>query len=199
MKFDWFHFFANFFKLSPIQPDATVEDALTLKQKVGFSGFPVVDKAQKLLGLVTSRDIDFIKNISLPVSDVMTKVEDLVVVKDKQSLTLDDANDILKTKKIGKLPVIDENGKLVALLSRTDLKKNKEWPLASKDSKKQLLVGAAISTREHDRQRVEMLAEAGVDVIVIDSSQGNSIYQIEMIGYIKKNFPKIEVIAGNGK
>ena len=129
----------------------------------------------------------------------MTRRENLICAVSKNKITLEEANAILKEKKVGKLPVVDAEGNLKALLSRTDLKKNREWPLASKDEKKQLLVGASISTRPADRERVAKLAEAGVDVIVIDSSQGNSIFQIETIKWIKANYPKIEVVAGNGK
>jgi len=181
-----------------VSPQDTVADVYKLKAEYGFSGFPVVcDDTQKLLGLVTSRDIDFIKNLTTPVKDLMTPFDQLIVVKNKASLTLDAANDLLKEKKVGKLPVINEDQKLVALLSRTDLKKNRDWPLASKDANKQLLVGAALSTRPEDRERMDLLAQAGVDVVIIDSSQGNSVYQIEMIKHIKSKYPKIDVIAGN--
>lgn len=181
-----------------ISPDSTVADVYKLKAEYGFSGFPVVsEESNKLLGLVTSRDIDFIKNLTTPVKELMTPFEKLHVVKNKSSLSLNAANDILQQKKVGKLPVVNEDQKLVALLSRTDLKKNRDWPLASKDDKKQLLVGAAISTRPEDRERMDLLAQAGLDVVIIDSSQGNSIYQIEMIKFIKQKYPKIDVIAGN--
>lgn len=180
-----------------ISPDATVGDTQKLKTELGFSGFPVVDDKNTLLGLVTSRDIDFINNTEQKVTEVMTPFEDLMVVTNKATLTIEASYEILKKKKVGKLPVVDEHRKLIALLSRTDLKKNRHWPLANKDSRSQLLVGAAISTRDHDKKRVEMLASAGVDFVIIDSSQGNSTYQIDMISFIKKNHPDIQVVAGN--
>src|SRR5258708_37436372 len=108
-----------------------------------------------------------------------------------------EANKMLRCSKKGKLPVVDENGRLVALVTRRDLVKNISFPDSSKDEYKQLLVGAAVSTREEDRERVDALSRAGVNVLVIDAAQGHSVYQEQMIQYIKQKHPAIEVIAGN--
>jgi IMP dehydrogenase len=140
------------------------------------------------------RDIQFHKDNSTPLSEVMTT--DLITAPEGINLT--EANAILRSSKKGKLPIVDKNGNLTALLSRSDLMKNLHFPLASKlPDSKQLLCGAAIGTRPDDKVRLQKLVDAGLDIVILDSSQGNSVYQFEMLKWIKENLPQIDVIAGN--
>ena len=179
-----------------LSPQSTVEDVDRIKMEHGFSGIPITEDGtlgSKLVGIVTNRDIDFEKDRTRPLAELMTT--DLVTAN--EGVTLHGANQILKQSKKGKLPVVDDQFRLVALLSRRDLLKNKEFPNSSKSEGKQLLVGAAVSTRTEDQERVEALANAGADIILIDSAQGYSVFQIDMLKFIKTNFPHVDVIAGN--
>ena len=148
----------------------------------------------KLIGMITTRDIQFHPDLEEPVTAVMST--DLVTAP--SGTTLFEANAVLSKSKKGKLPIVDSNGNLVSLLSRSDLMKNLHYPLASKlPHSKQLICAAAIGTRPEDKTRLQMLVDAGLDIVVLDSSQGNSIYQIEMIKYIKEKYPELDVIGGN--
>lgn len=144
--------------------------------------------------MITTRDIQFHPSLDEPVSAVMSTN----LVTAPSGTTLAEANAVLSRSKKGKLPIVDSNGHLISLLSRSDLLKNLHYPLASKlPHSKQLICAAAIGTRPEDKIRLQKLADAGLDIVVLDSSQGNSIFQIEMIKYIKEKHPELDVIGGN--
>jgi len=191
--------FKNGFITDPLvlSPNHTIADVDRIKATNGFSGIPVtVDgkMGSRLVGFVSNRDVDFLEDRSRKLSEVMTR--DLVVGTERCTLT--EANLILRESKKGKLPIVNENYELISLCSRNDLKKNRDYPLASKDPvNKQLLCGAALGTRPNDRTRLKALVAQGVDCIVIDSSQGDSIYQLEFISEIKREYPDLQVIGGN--
>lgn len=188
------------FIMNPIclTPYNTIQHVVDIKRERGFSGIPITETGQmgsKLLGIVTSRDVDFVKNLDAPLHKYMTPFDKLIVAS--SNTLFNDTCVILQQNKVGKLPIVDEFNNLIALVSRTDLKKRKNFPLASYDKNKSLMVGAAISTHPDDKERVQALINAGIDVIVIDSSQGNSSFQIDMIKYIKENHEDVQVIGGN--
>lgn len=190
--------FKNGFITDPktLSPSHTVEDVDRIKRDFGFSGVPITADGKmggQLVGIVTNRDVDFLENRKVKVADVMTTK----LITAQEDVSLSEANKILVESKKAKLPIVNKKGELVALMSRSDLLKNKAYPHASKDANKQLLVGAAVSTRDSDKQRVHQLVSVGVDVVVIDSSQGDSTYQINMIRWIKERYPDLQVIAGN--
>ncbi len=190
--------FENGFIAEPVvlRSDNTIADVRRIKEQYGFSGIPITEDGKlgsKLVGIVTQRDISFETNDTKSLSDVMTTE----VITAPVGITLLEGNNILKESKKGKLPIVDKEGRLVSLMSRTDLLKNEDFPYASKNKDKQLLVGAAISTKEEDKDRLDALADAGVDVIVIDASQGDSVYQIDQVKYAKNKYSHLEVIGGN--
>ena len=190
--------FENGFITEPVvlSPNHRIADIDRIKKEHGFSGIPITEDGTletRLVGIVTNRDIDFEPDRTKPLREVMTT--DLVTAHHR--VTLAEANQILRRSKKGKLPIIDRMGRLVSLVARNDLRTNEDFPLASKSADKQLLVGAAISTRDADRERLAELVRNRVDVIVVDSSQGDSTYQTRMIEHIKAEHPQVDVIAGN--
>jgi IMP dehydrogenase len=190
--------YENGFIMDPIvlSPNHRIEDIDRIKQQYHFSGIPITEDGKlysKLVGIVTNRDIDFEKDRRQKLSAVMTTD----VLTAPKGISLSDANKTLRRSKKGKLPIVDEEGCLVALMSRNDLLTNKEFPFASKDGQKQLMVGAAISTQEEAKERLDALVKAGVDVVIIDAAQGNSIYEVNMIKHAKTNYPELDIIGGN--
>ncbi|QSZ36341.1 hypothetical protein DSL72_006217 [Monilinia vaccinii-corymbosi] len=191
--------YENGFILDPvvISPQATVAEVKALKEKWGFGGYPVTENGKlgsKLVGIVTNRDIQFEDDDSALVAGVM--VTDLITASYGTELV--EANVILAKSKKGKLPIVDKDGNLVSMISRSDLNKNIHYPLASKlPDSKQLICAAAIGTRPEDKIRLQKLVDAQLDIVILDSSQGNSMYQIEMVKYIKEKYPGLDVIGGN--
>ncbi len=191
--------FENGFIADPIclPPNATIADVDRIKEKHGFSSIPITEDGRvgsRLLGLVTNRDIDLERDRSRRLEEVMTRD----ILWARQGVSLEEANQILRRSKKGKLPIVDREGRLVALVTRTDLIKNREYPDATKDSTtKRLKCGAAVSTREEDRERIAALVEAGADLLVIDSAQGDSAWQLATLRWIKDRYPRADVVAGN--
>ena len=173
-----------------IEPERKVSDALALMHQYSISGVPVV-KNEKLVGILTNRDLRFEENLDQPVSNVMTK-DNLVTVK--SNITLDESKKLLHKHRIEKLLVVDDEYRLKGLITIKDIEKIKRYPNASKDSMGRLRVGAAVGIIDREA-RVEALLAAGADVIAIDTSHGHSAGVIDAIKSTKANFPKCQLIA----
>ena len=176
------------------RPHWKLIDVLMLMKKHNISGVPVTDDSGKLLGILTNRDIRFEKNLDLKVEEIMTK-DNLVTVP--EGITLGKSKELLHRHKIEKLLVVDEQGKLKGLITIKDIEKTEKHPNACKDEMGRLRVGAAVGVGEEELERAGELVEAGVDVICVDTAHGHSKGVIEQVKGIKKNFPEIQVIAGN--
>lgn len=174
-----------------VHPDATLAEAEALMNEFKISGVPVVDGHNKLLGILTNRDMRFEKDVKKLVSKVMTPMP---LITAKQGISLDDAADIMHQNKIEKLPIIDAEGFLKGLVTIKDIKKRIEYPNSNKDDFGRLVVGAAIGVGQLDRAKA--LVDAGVDVLVLDSAHGHSKGILDTIKEIKKTLA-VDVIAGN--
>ncbi|MCF0167412.1 MAG: IMP dehydrogenase [Bacteroidales bacterium] len=177
-----------------IRFDQTVGDALKLMHDNHIGGIPVVDGEMHLIGIVTNRDLRFQDNMTTPVKNVMTS-ENLVTAKVKTDIP--QATEILRKNKIEKLPVVDEAGKLVGLITYKDITKIKNNPKASKDSKGRLLVAAAVGINSHSIESVEKLVSVDTDAVVLDTAHGHSVFVLETIKKIRAAFPHLQIVAGN--
>ncbi len=176
-----------------LTPDKKVRDALELMHKYSISGVPIVDDG-KLVGILTNRDLRFEPNQDLAVSEVMTS-GNLVTVS--RGTTLEEAEKILQNHKVEKLPVVDKKGMLVGLITFKDIQKKKSHPNASKDKHGRLLVGAAVGVAGDTVDRVSVLVEHSVDVVVVDTAHGHSKGVIAMVKQLRKKFPDLQIVAGN--
>jgi IMP dehydrogenase len=174
-----------------VNPNQTLQDAEDLMNTYKISGVPVVDKNMLLVGILTNRDMRFVKDFSQKACDVMTKMP---LITANKGITLEEAAEIMHQHKIEKLPIIDDTNKLVGLVTIKDINKKLEYPNAAKDKFGRLIVGAAIGVGQLDR--AEALIEAGADVLVLDSAHGHSKGILDTVKAIKERFT-IEVIAGN--
>ena len=179
-----------------LTPEHQVFDAEHLMGKYRISGVPIVNNMedQKLVGIITNRDLRFISDYSLKIDDVMTK-EDLITAA--VGTTLEDAEKILQQYKIEKLPIVDDEGKLTGLITIKDIEKVIEFPNAAKDKHGRLVVGAAVGVSKDTMMRIAKLVEAQVDIIVIDTAHGHSQGVLNTIKDIRAAYPNLDIIAGN--
>jgi IMP dehydrogenase len=171
-----------------------VRDALKIMAEYHIGGIPVVNDDNDLVGIVTNRDLRFEKNMDKLIDDVMTK-ENLVVTHQQTDLIA--AAQILQEHKIEKLPVVDNKGKLIGLITYKDITKAKDKPFACKDSKGRLRVAAGVGVTKDTFERMNALVEAGADAIVIDTAHGHTKSVIEKLRGAKKNFPDVDIVCGN--
>lgn len=174
--------------------DRTLQDADNLMARFRISGVPIVDSENKLIGIITNRDLKFEKDFSQKISEVMT-YENLVTAP--VGTTLMEAQKILSKAKVEKLPIVDDEGHLKGLITIKDIEKAVQYPNSARDKQDRLLVGAAIGVTADALDRVKAVVEAGVDVIVLDSAHGHSKNIINKVKEIKASFPDLPIIAGN--
>ncbi|HNZ43447.1 MAG TPA: IMP dehydrogenase [Bacteroidales bacterium] len=177
-----------------LKKDAYVKDALDLMREYKIGGIPVIDKKNRLVGIITNRDLRFERNHNRPISEVMTK-ENLITTT--EFTDFEKAADILQEHKIEKLPVVDKDFKLIGLITYKDIIKIKARPNACKDERGRLRVAAGVGVTKDMLDRMSELVKAGVDAIVIDTAHGHSKGVIDAARLFKKNFPEIDMVVGN--
>jgi IMP dehydrogenase len=177
-----------------LSKDHTIQDADDIMARYKISGVPIVDDNNKLIGIITNRDIKFEADFTKKVDEVMTK-ENLVTAR--EGINLVEAQQILKQHKIEKLPIVDEEGHLKGLITIKDIEKKIQYPNSAKDAQGRLLCGAALGISADLMDRVEALVKANVDVVVLDSAHGHSMGVINALKQVKEKYPKLQVIAGN--
>jgi IMP dehydrogenase len=177
-----------------ISPEMTVRHVLSLTRQHKISGLPVV-QGKQLVGIVTNRDLRFENNLDQSIQNIMTPRERLITVKENTSL--DDARSLMHKHRIERVLVVNDAFELRGLMTVKDILKSSEHPLACKDAQGRLRAGAAVGVGEGTEERVALLAEAGVDVIVVDTAHGHSQGVLDRVQWVKRNFPHIEVIGGN--
>jgi len=177
-----------------ISKDANVSDANKIMHDFKIGGIPVVDNKKKLIGIVTNRDLRFEKNPSKLIEKIMTKEN---IITTSQETDLEKAAQILQKHKIEKLPVVDNNNKLIGLITYKDITKAKDRPNSCKDSKGRLRVAAAVGVTSDTFERMDALVKAGVDAVVIDTAHGHSKGVIETLKKAKKKYKDIDIVVGN--
>jgi IMP dehydrogenase len=173
--------------------DRTVGDVKRVVEETGTGGILILDQDDKLVGIVTTRDLLFEENVSKPVTEIMTRE----VHSAPPDTSLKDAERLLHEYRIEKLPLKDEAGKVAGLITLKDIMKITQFPKATKDSKGRLAVGAAVGVRDMEMRRVEAALQAGADCIVVDIAHGDSHMEIEMVKNIRRHFPEAQIIGGN--
>lgn len=177
-----------------LSKEHTIADADEIMGRYKISGVPIVDDNNKLIGIITNRDIKFEEDFSKKIEDSMTK-ENLVVAR--EGVTLEEAKAILRKHKIEKLPIVDDSGILKGLITIKDIEKKIQYPNSAKDSRGRLLCGAAVGVTGDMINRVDALVKAGVDIVVLDTAHGHSRGVIEGVKTIKAKYPDLQVVAGN--
>ena len=180
---------------SPItlSPDSVVHDARVVMKKYRISGVPITEK-DVLVGILTSRDLRFIEDDTVPIREVMTSKN---LVTAREGINMESARKLLHEHRIEKLPVVDTKGRMVGLITFKDIKKQLDYPNACKDSEGRLRTGAAVGVGKDALKRADLLVEACVDIVAIDTAHGHTTNVIDTLTKIKTRHPKLEVIAGN--